>query len=253
MFPIVGKWVVNEQTWVLPSYMVLLLLAVASGYFFALSQSKNFGIKTSEIEKFFLLAIPLGLGGAKIFAYAIESKPNPTFGAAGFTFYGGALTGIAYTYLFSKVRKLFFYSLLDCVTWSTLLGLAIGRVGCFLAGCCYGHVTDQPWGVLYSHPESLAFDPLIRRHPVQLYESLACFLLFTILFKFKAPKKIPGFFAMAILGGYASVRFFIEFLRGDEHRGLVASLSLSRAQIISILLIAISLIGWKQLSRRSFS
>ena len=121
----------------------------------------------------------------------------------GFVYLGGLLGGAIFTLLFLLTQRLplrtFEFSLVPL-----LLGHSLGRVGCFLAGCCFGTPTEHPWSV-HLHQAN--------RHPVQLYEALLLLMLAWFLEK-KSHAKLIHY-----LGGYGILRFFLEYFRGDEIRG----------------------------------
>jgi phosphatidylglycerol:prolipoprotein diacylglycerol transferase len=120
------------------------------------------------------------------------------------------------------------------------LGHAIGRIGCFSAGCCYGKPTSLPWGVVFSNPmaKEISGTPLgVRLHPTQLYESsieLANFFILAWLIKHK---KSDGQVIGAYMFLYGIARFFLEFVRGDPERGSLFGGALTGTQFISILLV----------------
>lgn len=106
------------------------------------------------------------------------------------------------------------------------LGVAIGRIGCFLTGCCYGKPTGLPWGV--------NFGDGILRHPTQIYESLFMLAMFIYLEKIKNRKDIqPGQLLKILMVSYFTFRFFIEFIRVQD----VALFGLTGFQIVSLLAI----------------
>ena len=107
------------------------------------------------------------------------------------------------------------------------IGQAIGRLGCFAAGCCWGRETDLPWAVRF-RSDFAAPVPLDKTlHPVQLYESFANFLLFAVLYKLALRKHRPGQIIGLYLVIYSTVRFCVEFFRNHE-QGLVLGLSLTQ-------------------------
>jgi len=105
------------------------------------------------------------------------------------------------------------------------LGMGIGRIGCFLTGCCYGIETNLPIGV--------NFGDGILRYPTQLVEMIFCFILFAFLFYKQKTKKelIPGILFKYLVGYYFVFRFFIEFIRGTQKN----ILHLSIYQIVCLL------------------
>jgi phosphatidylglycerol:prolipoprotein diacylglycerol transferase len=123
--------------------------------------------------------------------------------------------------------------ILDWMAPGMAFGHALGRLGCFAAGCCYGKETDLPWGFAFTHPDTLAprFVPL---HPAQLYE--AAFLAALGFFLLKRSRG-DGSVILNYLTGYAAGRFAIEFFRGDP----ALIFNMTTGQILSILLFFIAL------------
>ena len=138
----------------------------------------------------------------------------------GFVFYGGLIAGSFGVILYSRIRKIPLQSF-EFILPVLSLGHGVGRLGCFLAGCCHGRVCELPWSV-HMHGEF--------RHPVQLYEAFLLFVLSYWLYKrYKESKPL----LVHYFGLYAAIRFVLEFFRGDEIRGLYFSF-LSTSQIISL-------------------
>jgi phosphatidylglycerol:prolipoprotein diacylglycerol transferase len=185
--------------------------------------------------------------GSKLFFY-FTTTPNykndlllePSFWTGGgFVFYGGLLFALVFLGLY----KLLKFPLTVQNLWAMLpaltLGHAIGRIGCFLAGCCYGSETSAWWGI-HLHGAN--------RYPTQLIESLGLFIISFYLFKSRASQKSFSVYFI----GYGILRFGIELLRGDEIRGFWGSLTPS--QWISLFLISLGfiLLLSKQFGRLQF-
>jgi phosphatidylglycerol:prolipoprotein diacylglycerol transferase len=134
------------------------------------------------------------------------------------------------------------------------LGHVIGRFGCFLAGCCYGTETTVPWAVVFTDPFATANagTPLnVHLHPTQLYESGAEALILVGLLAFeKRGRPFPGRTFWSYMLVYGLSRFVIEFFRGDRGRGLYFGDVVSLSQIISIVLVPLSLAMLWWLSRQ---
>jgi phosphatidylglycerol:prolipoprotein diacylglycerol transferase len=197
--------------------------------------------------------------------YVLKSLPALLFSAVnlpdgGLVWYGGLVAGaIAAAYL-CRQRKLNFLEVGDVVVPSLFLGLAFGRVGCFLNGCCYGDRCTLPWGVRFpmgSVPDmSLVLrgflgadqDFSMRLHPTQLYSSLNALILFFLTSTYFYYRPRNG--AVIALGAltYAITRFTIEFLRDDEVGQFGTSLTISQWLSIVMFLFAIAFAAW--LSRR---
>jgi phosphatidylglycerol:prolipoprotein diacylglycerol transferase len=152
---------------------------------------------------------------------------------SGFAFYGGLLGFALFAILFARGSRLSVLEIFDRASPSLAMAHAVGRVGCFLEGCCYGTHCDLPWAVTYDAAQG----PL---HPVQLYESIFLATLGFFLWKnerlrLQMKQARPSSTALYLII-YAPLRFALEFFRGDETRG--AWEGLSSSQWISIPLFA---------------
>lgn len=142
----------------------------------------------------------------------------------GFVFYGGLISALVFIGLYKLAKfpltRETFWAMIPALT----LGHAIGRIGCLLAGCCYGAVTDWWWGINLhgSH-----------RHPTQALESLGLFILAFYILKYRRHHLALSIYCM----GYGILRFMNEMLRGDEIRGFWGPLTPS--QWISAVLIIV--------------
>lgn len=179
------------------------------------------------------------------------------FWSGGLTYYGGLILACVTAFFFSRRRKLPFLAMSDLAAPLIALGLAFGRLGCFLAGCCFGKPTDMPWGVRFPemsdafkhHRESFA-EALSQQyaetgiwsslpvHPTQLYECAGALAIFAFLW-FCRRKRIA--FGGQALGefmiSYAALRFVIEIWRDDARGGYI----LSTSQLISVPVFALGL------------
>ncbi|MFZ5564464.1 MAG: prolipoprotein diacylglyceryl transferase, partial [Thermodesulfobacteriota bacterium] len=112
------------------------------------------------------------------------------------------------------------------------LGHAIGRIGCFFAGCCYGDVCDLPWAVTFTDPLTLA-RPDVPLHPTQLYEAAANLMIFAVLFTLYRRAKFSGQLFLVYMAIYGIVRSIIEIFRGDA-RGFLFDGMLSTSQAVGL-------------------
>ena len=160
----------------------------------------------------------------------------------GFVFFGGAIAAIGALMIYLKKKGLPILKIADFYIVALPLGHAIGRIGCFLAGCCYGKPTTLPWGVVFSDPHSLVAQQYlgVHVHPTQLYESALNLILFFLLQHYaKKPHRDGAVLAYYIIG-YALLRFSIEFFRGDFRGAFV--LGLSPSQLIALATAMLTLI-----------
>lgn len=128
---------------------------------------------------------------------------------------------------------------LDLMIPSVALAQAFGRVGCFLAGCCYGRKTDSCLGVVFTNSD---FAPNgVKLLPTQLFMAAGDLVLTTVLLWYAAKRPVRGKTSMLYLILYSIGRFIIEFFRNDD-RGTVGSLSTS--QFIAIFTLMAGMIGF---------
>ena len=168
----------------------------------------------------------------------------------GFVFFGGAVTAIVALLIYLKKKTLPVLPTADFFIVGLPIGHAIGRIGCFLAGCCHGKPTNLPWGVTFTDPHSLVAPQYLGTtslHPTQLYEVAANLILFFILqYYYKKPHKNGAVLAAYIIG-YCVIRFVIEFFRGDFRGEYLWGLSPS--QLIAVLAIAVTLAAMRFLKK----
>jgi phosphatidylglycerol:prolipoprotein diacylglycerol transferase len=159
--------------------------------------------------------------------------------------HGGLLGALPAAYVLARRFRLPPWLLVDAYIPAAALGQAIGRVGCFLAGCCYGHPSSAPWSVAYTSPKAHALGgvPLeIHLHPVQLYDAAAHLILFLCLFALHTRGALVGrlFGVWAIAEG--STRLLMELFRGDLGRGFWFGLDwLSTGRLTSLLMILLGM------------
>lgn len=146
----------------------------------------------------------------------------------GFVFYGGLILGGCFMLTLRFFRPEASFTAEQSLLIALPLGHAIGRVGCFLAGCCYGKVSSASWAI-HQHG--------VNRHPTQLYEALGLGILTLILSKLRHSKKD---LLSTYLLGYGSLRLVLEFLRGDEIRGSLWGYPPS--QVLSLLFLGAGLV-----------
>lgn len=162
-------------------------------------------------------------------------NPGQIIGFAGLTFYGAVLGAALGIWIYSRLGNFQFGYVADLVAPAILLGQAVGRVGCTINGCCYGIVTSLPWGIVYTHPDSLA--PLgVGIHPTQVYEIINNLIVFAVLLKLRGRFKPDGSLFLIYLSLYALWRISSDFLRW----GTPFLFGLHQAQVIAIIVLAIA-------------
>ncbi len=212
------------------SYSFFVLLGLIIGIIVFYYNSKNKRSLNESTFYILLAAVIGGILGAKIPIWIINFKQilldptNLSLILSGRTIVGGIIGGTISVYLIKKILRIKERKG-NLFAPSMAIGIAVGRIGCFLRGCCYGKSTDFFWGV--------NFGDNILRHPTQLYESIFCLILFFYLqFKIKKDKD-PGKLFQIFMISYFSFRFLIEFIRVEP----IIFLGLTGFQWISLFVV----------------
>jgi phosphatidylglycerol:prolipoprotein diacylglycerol transferase len=166
------------------------------------------------------------------------------FQKGGLAWHGGLLGGLLCVFIYSKIKDLNLWQALDLMVTSSALGLAIGRMGCFMNGCCFGYSTNLPWAVTFPahrHP--------VPVHPTQLYEMMLDLLLFGFLLWWWNRRKFAGENALLTFSIYSVIRFFVEFFRDNSASHPIAGLYL--AQWASLIIFIVITTVWIILRRRA--
>lgn len=242
------------------TYGVLVASGVLLGLWFGMRYAPKAGLSGDFIWNLGIYAILLGLVVSKVWLIVSDwsyysSNPGEIFSIATFqsggTFYGGVIGAILWIVLYSRMHKAPLLAVCDVSSISLALGHAIGRLGCFVAGCCYGKPTELPWGVTFTSPvaERIAGTPLgIPLHPTQLYESAAEFLNFLLMWWLSTKQKFTGQIFGTFFILYGLERGTIEFFRGDPGRTMMFHDTVSLMQLVSIgLILTGAFIWWRGL------
>ena len=192
------------------------------------AEERRLDVKT--VNTLVLLILAAGFAGAKIFflfAHGSEFRANPpgVLGSEGFVVYGGIVCGLGAAYLYCRKRSLPFLRWADCFVPGVALAQGFGRIGCFLAGCCFGKPTDSIFGVVF--PAGSAAPAGVPLWPVQLFSAAGDLLLAGTLLLLEKKRRGDGLLTGAYLLLYSVGRFLIEFLRADP-RGAVGIFSTSQ-------------------------
>ncbi len=184
----------------------------------------------------------------------------------GLVFYGGMISGLVAYWAVCKAKKVPMLTTVDIVVPYIPFGHALGRLGCFAAGCCYGmpageSVNIRSWTftpptiVPVTFPDGSIAPANIALHPAQIYEAIFLTLLGFFLLWLRRRQKFNGQMLLAYLSIYPILRSINEFFRGDGERGFFMEETLgqtiSNAQFISLLVVAGAVVGWKILGARA--
>ncbi|MBI3333807.1 MAG: prolipoprotein diacylglyceryl transferase [Candidatus Omnitrophica bacterium] len=229
----------------LHSYGLMVALGFMAAAALASRRAQALGLDPSRIQKVVWISLLAGILGARL-AYLFLNwdlfASNPVeiirLDHGGLVFYGGLTMGLAAGLWTIRRAGLPLLKTADLLIPPLVLAHAIGRIGCFLNGCCYGKPTSVPWAVAFPADR-------VPRHPTQLYESAFLLLLFLFLQRAAGGGRRPG--RLLFLYGlfYGTWRFLVEFLRGDNP---AVGLGLTAFQWASLPLALVC--GWLLLRRR---
>jgi phosphatidylglycerol:prolipoprotein diacylglycerol transferase len=260
------------------SYGVALVLALVACWSGARRLAPAYGVDSSHVD----LAVPaifiLGAIGARVLSAFLADDAGNGLGQpishVRFRLFGLLLFAAPLLFAYARLSGHSFRRLADLFALPVLLWLTILRIGCFLAGCCWGDLARLPegadpatltavltwpwlsgdWVPGVSFPAgSYAFEQQLAMglvspdaggslpvHPTQLYEMLLLLPLLAVLRRFAADRRPSGQLALAALGGYACLRFVLEFVRADS---VTAWSGLTATQLICVVLLLSSVMA----------
>jgi len=228
----------------------MLLLAFVVGVLWAIREAKLRGLAPERMVDSGLAALIGGLVGARILYIILDPylgwRDLPFVWHGGLSFHGGLVGGILAVALYAAAVRVSIGLVFDTGAPSVALGYAVARLGCFLNGCCYGCPTDLPWAVRFRDPTS--GELTLPSHPAQLYAGLGSLIAFGILLWLRSRARVHGQLFIAYLGLYGVVRFVVEVFRKGYTSELMVGF-LTAAQVASIGLMALGIVGWFGLKR----
>jgi phosphatidylglycerol:prolipoprotein diacylglycerol transferase len=226
----------------LHTYGIFVATGVVVGVLVTIRMGRSQGIMPQNILDMSFIIIFSGIIGSRLFYILMNFSyysSNPLdmlkLWQGGLVFSGGLLAGL--TILIWYARRKDYNLLLLGDIWSpgVAIGQGIGRIGCFMAGCCYGKPTTVAWGVVFTDPRSLA-RLNIPLHPTQLYSALSGFVIFIILMILNAKKHFEGQVLLWFLILHSTSRLLIERFRGDD-RGLIPGTDWSVTQLSTVFIL----------------
>jgi phosphatidylglycerol:prolipoprotein diacylglycerol transferase len=238
----------------LPTYGVLLALAFLSALWLAGRLGRRVGLEADRVTDVGLVAALAGIAGAKITMYLFDwdyfsQHPGEAFSlttlqAAG-VFQGGLILALVAAVWYIRRKRMPLLTTFDVFAPGLALGHAIGRLGCFAAGCCWGAECRLPWAVTFRDPfanERFGTPLNVPLHPSQLYEAgaeLAIFAFLMWLFNKRTHREgaLLGWYLVL----YSIVRFLVEFVRYHD-QPLQAGLSLTQWMSLALLPVGVWLL-----------
>jgi phosphatidylglycerol:prolipoprotein diacylglycerol transferase len=244
------------------SYGVMLAVAFLVGTMLALREARRLRLDPDKVVTVVLVSLIAGVLGARAM-YVIEHVEQfrrewggvVALWQGGLTLYGGVVAGTLAGLVTSRRLKLPMWSVADALTPSLALGMAFGRVGCFLNGCCYGRPTSLPWGVTFPGDSFAGLEfGNVAVHPSQLYFSLAGLVLFALAWIFRTRIPTPGVLYWSFIALFGLIRLALDFTRAYEPETHVASLGgapVTESQIISLAMMLFAALMIVRLRRRA--
>jgi phosphatidylglycerol:prolipoprotein diacylglycerol transferase len=239
----------------LPTYGLLVATGVLVGLWISVRNAARQGIDPDKAWNFGIVIVLAGIVGAKVLYVVYDwnnyARWTDIFSVstlqAGGVFSGGLIAALLAAAWYIRRNHLPALATCDAFSPGLAIGHAIGRIGCFAAGCCYGKPTHAWWGVTFTNPAAnqLVGTPLNEAlEPTQLFESAIELANFFVLMWMLKRKKFDGQVFGAYLVLYGVARFFLEFLRGDPGRGSVFGGVISGTQLISLCLVVVGGVIW---------
>ena len=224
-------------------YGLMIAIGILAAVFVAMYRAKRREMDQEPILDIVLIAMIGGFLGSKILYIIVEWKefikdPKHFLGGGGFVVYGGIILGLVVAFLYFRWKKLDFFAYMDLSMPSVSIAQGIGRIGCFLAGCCYGAETDSALGVVF--PQGSLAPAGVKLWPTQLFMSVGNLCIAAILIVASLKLKKKGQVSALYMILYSAGRFGVEFFRAD-HRGSVGVFSTSQFISLFIFIIGIAL------------
>jgi len=231
------------------TYGLTMALAFVIAFGWVFQEAKRNGENLDDFYNICLIALVGGVIGARLL-YIIttwrEFSGHPlrmlNLREGGLVWYGGVILVVAMIWGYARRRDMSFYRISDIMSAPLVVGLAVGRLGCLMSGCCYGCPTDLPWGIRYPVSPMLPAEIAgVKVHPSPIYEMIGALAIAGIVTVLQRRKTREGQPTWAMFLLYGVLRYVLEFFRGDELRGFVIPGYMSTSQFISIPLVIISL------------
>jgi phosphatidylglycerol:prolipoprotein diacylglycerol transferase len=230
-------------SWPIRSYGIALAVAFVAGILLGRRRARAAGLDPDLIIDLAFYVIIASIAGARA-TYAVvhwEYFRHDLVGIlrlwdGGLAQYGGIVAGVVAGLVVFARRGVSPWRGADVLAPSVALGVAIGRLGCFLNGCCFGKPCDLPWAVTFPTGSIAAYEfGGVALHPTQIYESLAALAICGILLAVEKRKPFDGFLLWLLLLLLAASRFAIDPLRYYEPTSMVSG-ALTTNQVIGIAL-----------------
>jgi phosphatidylglycerol:prolipoprotein diacylglycerol transferase len=242
------------------TYGFALVVAYLSAIWFGVRRARQEGIPPGQILDLSVWLLVGAIVGAKLLLVLVDwrqyaADPRSLLGIIrlGGVFYGGLILSVLTGLWYMRRKGLDTWQVCDILAPSIALGQAVGRIGCFMAGCCYGKICHHPWAVTFTDPvahDNVGVPLHAPLHPTQIYSSINALAIFALLLWIARHRRFRGQVFWSYVGLYSVTRSLIEFFRGD-HRGALFGGTVSTSQFVSLLLFLVSIAAYGYLWKRS--
>jgi phosphatidylglycerol:prolipoprotein diacylglycerol transferase len=236
---------IRVGSFALPSYGVMMALGFLAALWLLRRRASAFGVAPDVASDIGIWLLLSGLVGAKLLLVIVEWPQYVSswsglkdLARAGGVYYGGLIGAVVATAVLLRKRAISFFTFADMAAPSVALGQCLGRVGCLLAGCCWGRICTLPWAITFVDPkahDNVGVPLNFPLHPTQIYEALGTLVLCVLLVVLER-RRYSGETFVRYLFGYALLRFTIEMFRGDPRGSVFGAMSTS--QFIALLGVA---------------
>jgi phosphatidylglycerol:prolipoprotein diacylglycerol transferase len=229
------------------TYGFFLALAFLTAIYVAAREAHRLGLPVGKFYDLCFYVVLAALVGSRLLYVLLEwrqflAHPLKIFALweGGLVFHGGVVLALLVAFLYIRRHHLTWRPTLDALALGMPVGQFFGRIGCFMAGCCYGSPSNLPWAVTFSNPLSLC--PIkVPVHPAQLYEAFLALGVFGILYLLRTRKRFDGQMILAYFTLAGLVRFVVEFFRSPlDYRGPVFFGWMPLTQLVALCLALVS-------------
>ncbi len=218
------------------SFGLIVALAALVAILWMIRRARQAGENEEQYLEIAFWLIISGFVGARLFYFIffpehfLADPLGALLSQGGLVWYGGMIAVTLTVIFYTRLKGINLWKFGDVFVPTAALALAIGRIGCLMAGCCYGAVCEVPWAIHYPHGHETGGLPV---HPTPLYESFALLVVTGLLLRIDKRKPFNGLTTWMFFIIYGVVRFVIEYYRGDRLVWL-ESFNLSASQLISL-------------------
>jgi len=239
----------------LHSYGLMVFIAFVFGIYLGERRAKRAGLAAgvvTDLSVWLMISSLLGARLTYVGAHLSEFRgrwldavspfqSDGTVGIAGLVLLGGVAAALPASAIYLKRKRIPFAKMADLLAPSLVFGIAIGRIGCFLNGCCFGSPTSLPWGTVFPNDCYAGYIyPDQHLHPTQLYEMLGCAIVGAYLLWWTARRRFEGELFCLFLALYGVIRMPIESIR--YYRPDLVPLHLGPLQVTGSMLVSAAMI-----------